>query len=215
MCGAFSILYPFREGWDRPLNAGYQGPPPPPRYNARPGQILPVVLNSKPKIFQMALWGFMPPWDKAKPIINARKESLDTKPTFEKSFHERRCLIPADGFYEWGTIGGHKIPYRFTLKSQGLFAFAGIWKPDPKTKQPEFAIITTKPNELVGKIHDRMPAILPPKHEQDWLDNSTPGHQLLNLLSPYPSNKMQSYPVSALVNSPKNDNAEVIKPVKY
>lgn len=214
MCGAFSILHPFREGWDRPFNAGYNGISIPPRYNARPGQKLPVILNTKPNEFQLVLWGYMPNWDKARPIINARKDSLDTKVTFEESFRKRRCIIPADGFYEWAIVKGKKIPFRFQLKTQKIFAFAGIWKENTETNQPEFTIITTEPNELVSKAHNRMPAILPKNHELEWLDDKLSRHDLLSLLSPYPANLMKAYPVSTLVNSANNDFKEIIKPVK-
>ncbi len=212
MCGAFSILAfrEFEENYDLSHKAYSFSP----RYNARPGQRLPVILNTDPKTIQPVLWGFVPHWDKAKPIINARKESLDTKVTFDKSFRERRCLIPADGFYEWGIVNGKKLPFRFILKTHKIFAFAGIWHQDPKTEEPEFAIITTEPNSLVAKVHDRMPAILPKNRELDWLRNDLHPELLLNLLEPFPANLMEAYPVSTLVNSPQNDSAYIIKKIK-
>ena len=212
MCGAFSILHPFRDASQR-FNVGYNGPALPPRYNARPGQLLPVILNTAPRVIQLALWGITPPWQTSRPIINARAESLETKPTFTKSFRERRCLILADGFYEWGMVDGSKIPFRFVLKTKQLFAFAGLWREDPETKQPTFAIITTEPNELVIKVHDRMPAILPLHKELDWLQEKQPA-LLGKLLVPYPAHLMQAYPVSTLVNYPKNDTPAVIKPIR-
>lgn len=213
MCGAFAVLHPFREV-GRPFNAGYNSLDVPPRYNARPGQKLPAILNADPGMVQLALWGLSPSWSKGKLLINARKESLDTKVSFYESFHQRRCVIPADAFYEWGEIHGKKYPFLFRLKTKTLFGFAGIWQEDIKTKQPAFAIITTEPNQLVGKIHDRMPAILPPHKEKVWLAQTTNPAQLLALLNPYPAHLMEAYPVSIAVNFAKNDFPDIIKPVK-
>lgn len=215
MCGAFSITYPFKEGWDKPFNAGYNFPEPfKPRFNARPGQSLPVILNSKPDEIQLINWGLKPNWLKGKILINVRDDSLATKPMYYRDLKERRCIIPADGFYEWTTEDRKKTPYRFVLKSKKLFAFAGIWQPDPKTNQPQFAIITTEPNQLVKKYHNRMPVILPARKESEWLNTTLAVNKLLDLLKPYPANLMLAYSVSTLVNSPKNDFAQITKPVK-
>ncbi len=213
MCGAFAILHPFREE-GRPFNAGYNGFDMPPRYNARPGQKLPVILNTKPDTMQLALWGITPTWSKGKPIINARRDSLENKITFAESYRLRRCIIPADAFYEWGIVKGLKIPFLFRLKTKSTFGFAGIWEEKTNTGEPVFTIITTEPNQLVGKIHDRMPAILPPHKEKEWLDSNSDPRLLYDLLNPYPTHLMEAYPVSSLVNSPKNDSPEVIRRMK-
>jgi putative SOS response-associated peptidase YedK len=216
MCGAFSILHPFRDLSQR-FNAGYNDSLEyPRRYNARPSQQLPVILSSDPEQIVLASWGYPPPW-KGAPIINARKESLNTKVMYSKSFHERRCLVLADGFYEWGHIEQKKIPFRFTLSSEEPFAFAGIYRAGEETagkSQAHFAIITVEPNELVAKVHNRMPAILPAYHEKEWLNPDHDTAELLTLLAPYPSHLMKAYPVSTLVNSPKNDVIDVIKPAR-
>jgi putative SOS response-associated peptidase YedK len=212
MCGAFAILHPFKEV-GRQFNAGYNDLDLPPRYNARPGQKLPVILNSTPQNVCLALWGITPSWSNGKAIINTRKESLDTKVMFADSFKNRRCVIPADAFYEWAVINGKKIPYLFRMKTKSIFGFAGLWQQDAKTKEPSFTIITTEPNKLVSKIHDRMPAILLPHKEKEWLNGEANPALLENLLNPYPENLMEAYPVSPAVNSSKNDFPEIIKPV--
>lgn len=214
MCGAFSITYPFKSGWDSPFNAGYNFKTPfTPRFNARPSQDLPAILNTKPDDIQLVNWGIKPKWLKGKMLINVRDDSLFTKPIFHKNLQQRRCIIPADGFYEWTIENGKKTPFRFILKSKKLFAFAGIWENDPETNQPEFAIITTTPNRLVEKYHNRMPVILPPEREQEWLDVNQDIGLALNLLSPYPAELMQAYPVSSQINSPKNNFAQLIEPI--
>ena len=187
------------------------------RYNVRPTQAVPVILNTRPGRIELARWGITPAWDKTgkKQIINARKDGLG-KPTFKKSFNERRCLVLADGFYEWAQVPGQsrKRPFRFVLKSEGPFAFAGIWREQEggEGAEPHCAIITTEPNALVGKVHDRMPAILRPEAEGDWLSLDTPPEQALELLASYPEGEMRAYEVSTLVNSPAHDTPEVTRP---
>ena len=129
MCGAFSIIHPFRDVSGR-FNAGYNGPVLPPNYNARPTQELPVIVNYVPNKIVLGKWGWSmkPVWKVSKPLINARAETLATKPMFYKSFLERRCLVLADGFYEWRKAGARKIPFRFTSRTKELFAFAGLWR---------------------------------------------------------------------------------------
>ncbi|MCL5666183.1 MAG: SOS response-associated peptidase [Patescibacteria group bacterium] len=206
MCGAFSILHPFKE-LGSPFNAGYNGPDLGPKPNARPGQMLPVILNSEPDEVKLALWGVKPAWKKTGgAIINTRKESLETKSVFMESFHKRRCLIPADGFYEWAQIASKKVPYLFRLKSKNIFAFAGIWQTDKTTGQPAFTIITIAPNLLVKKIHDRMPAVLPPLKERLWLDEETNPLLLINMLNPYPQELMESLPAPPLTGAKPTAN---------
>lgn len=213
MCGAFAILHPFKEV-GRPFNAGYQDLDLPPKYNARPGQKLPVILNSNPSEIKLVNWGIRPSWGQGKMIINARQEGLQTKMTFAQSFRQRRCIIPADAFYEWGEIAGKKYPFLFRLKDQSTFGFAGLWQMDPKSRQQEFTIITTQPNSVVKKVHDRMPAMLSPDKKEQWLDDASDIADLQKMLEPYPAKEMEGYPVSDLVNSPKNDNPRIIEPVK-
>lgn len=210
MCGAYSLSTDFGK-----LARRFKAKPPkvsyPKRYNIRPSQPLVAILNTNPEQMVLAEWGITPFWDKTgkKQIINTRKDSLE-KPTFKQSFHERRCLILADGFYEWKAGPKGKTPYRFTLKSEEPFAFAGIWQEDPD--DPQAVIITTDPNKLVEPIHNRMPAILKPETEQEWLNPDLDAEQISNLLQPYSDKEMIAYPISTLVNLPKNDSIEVIQP---
>ncbi len=211
MCGAYSLSTDFGK-----LSKRFKAKPPkvsyPKRYNIRPSQPLVAILNMDPEQMVIAQWGIIPFWDKTgkKQIINARKDSLE-KPTFRQSFHERRCLILADGFYEWKAEGSKsKIPYRFTLKSEEPFAFAGIWQED--VDNPQAVIITTDPNKTVEQIHNRMPAILRPEFEQEWLNPDLQDEQILELLQPYPDKEMRLYSVSTMVNLPKNDSMKIIEP---
>jgi putative SOS response-associated peptidase YedK len=193
-----------------------------PRYNLAPGQEAPVVIGEGTRILKLMRWGLVPYWAKEASIgykmINARAETLMQKPSFKKSFRERRCLVLADGFYEWRKLKGKRtgVPMRFTLKSREPFAFAGLWdawkKPDGDILL-SFTIITTEANELLRPIHDRMPVILRPRDEDKWLDPDLKNvDHLIPLLLPYPSDMMEGYEVSTLVNSPKNDVPECIMP---
>ncbi len=216
MCGAFTITKSLEQmlqrfkGKQPPKSAGA---PPVPRYNARPSQQLPLFLNTDPEQMVMGHWGIKPAWMEKKglsrELINARAESSD-KPTFRKSFATRRCLVPADGFYEWMKTPKGKQPYRFVLKGEALFAFAGIYEEDRNTGAPDFAIITTQANGVVRPVHDRMPVILLPEDEEAWLNPDTDADAAVKLLKPYPDNLMEAYPVSRRVNSAANDGPELV-----
>lgn len=190
-----------------------------PRYNIAPTQLVPVITSQSPKGFSFFYWGITPDFGQNKPVaqklINARAESVNEKISFKSSFEKRRCLIPADGFYEWKKLGKKtKIPYRFTLREDELFAFAGIWEEYETVNgeiQHTFLILTTSPNEIAAEIHDRMPVILNRQMEKKWLDNYTPESELLAMLQPYPSDQMLSYTVSPLVNSVQNDVPSIIR----
>lgn len=190
-----------------------------PRYNIAPTQLVPVITSQNPKGFSFFYWGITPDFGKNKPVaqklINARAESVNDKISFKSSFEKRRCLIPADGFYEWKKLGKKtKIPYRFTLREDELFAFAGIWEEYETVSgeiQHTFLILTTSPNEIVSEIHDRMPVIFNRQMEKKWLDNYTSESELLAMLQPYPSDQMLSYTVSPLVNSVENDLPSIIR----
>jgi len=188
------------------------------RYNCAPSQTLAVITNRDPGNLQMFRWGLIPFWAKDPAIgnrlINARAETLPEKPSFRSAFSRQRCLIPADGFYEW-KAGAVKTPYRITLKEGEPFAMAGLWDRwmDPEGKEiHSFTIITTGPNSLMSMIHNRMPVILHREDEQLWLAES-PVTLLADLLKSYPASGMRAYPVSPLVNSPRNDTPEILVPV--
>ncbi|MBI5244489.1 MAG: SOS response-associated peptidase [Elusimicrobia bacterium] len=186
-----------------------------PRYNLSPGQDAPVVISSPGgRKLRLLRWGLLPPWAKdssAKELINARAETLAGKPSFQAALSLRRCLVLADGFYEWRSQRGSKAPVRFTLEDGGPFAFAGLWEARQELKA--FAIVTTQANALVRAIHNRMPAILRPEDEESWLDPSARDPQLLlPLLKPYPAERMRSAQASARVNSPANDGPDCLRP---
>jgi len=194
-----------------------------PRYNIAPSQNSPTLMVKEDRrVLVMMRWGLVPFWAKEPSIgykmINAKSETLSEKPSFRKPFKEKRCLVLADGFYEWEkTDKKNKVPYRFVLKNRQPFAFAGLWD---VWKTPEgdtllsFTIITTRANELMERIHDRMPVILHEKDEAKWLDPEFKDtDKLSSLLQPYPSEQMVAYKVSTIVNSPKNDTPSCIEPV--
>jgi putative SOS response-associated peptidase YedK len=190
-----------------------------PRYNIAPTQLVPVVTSQSPKGFSFFFWGITPEFGRNKPVsqklINAKAESVHQKMTFKSSFKQRRCIIPADGFYEWKKLGKKtSIPHRFTLREGGLFSFAGIWDEYETVdgeNQHTFLILTTEPNELVSEVHDRMPVVLTPETEKKWLNNYSSEEELLEILKPFSANEMLSYPVSTLVNSVKNDSPALIR----
>lgn len=190
-----------------------------PRYNIAPTQLVPVVTSQSPKGFSFFYWGITPEFGRNKPVsqklINAKAESVHQKITFKSSFKQRRCIIPADGFYEWKKLGKKtSIPHRFTLREGGLFSFAGIWDEYETVdgeNQHTFLILTTQPNELVSEVHDRMPVVLTPETEKKWLNNYSSEEELLEILTPFSANEMLSYPVSTLVNSVKNDSPALIR----
>jgi putative SOS response-associated peptidase YedK len=195
-----------------------------PRYNLAPGQEAPVVVVEESRLLKMMKWGLVPFWAKDASIgdrmINARADTVAEKPSFKQALRQRRCLVLADGFFEWQRRPGQKkkVPVRFALKSGEPFAFAGLWE---RWKAPDgnvlhsFTIITTEANELVQPIHHRMPVILRAEQEQRWLDpNLRDVAALADLWNPYPSQGLTRYEVSTIVNSPANDVPECILPVK-
>ncbi|GAB3223149.1 SOS response-associated peptidase [Algoriphagus aestuariicola] len=192
-----------------------------PRFNIAPTQLVPVITSDSPKGFSFFYWGVTPDFGHNKPVaqklINARAESIHEKLSFRSSFQRRRCLIPADGFFEWKKLGKKtKIPYRFTLREDELFSFAGIWEEYETVSgesQHTFLILTTSPNEVVEEVHDQMPVILNRQQEKKWLDKYSSESDLLNLLQPYPAELMLSYSVSSLVNSVQNDSPGIIRKI--
>jgi putative SOS response-associated peptidase YedK len=239
MCGRYSLFVPpddlaARFGVDTSV---YE-----PRYNAAPGQSLPVITDEDADTLQALEWGFVPPWADEKTDgghINARAETLTETPSFRDAFEQEsdgelaagRCLVPADGFYEWVETDGGKQPYRVTRTDDEPFAMAGLWAQwKPPTTQTgldafasgagnatdtdvveTFAIVTTEPNDLVADLHHRMAVVLDENEERRWLGDSTADVQ--ELLAPYPSTEMRAYPVSTAVNDPSNDSPALVEPV--
>lgn len=193
-----------------------------PRFNIAPTQPIPVIANNHPDRLEMFHWGLVPSWAKdisiGNKMINARAETLADKPAFRTALKRRRCLIPADGFYEWRKNPDKtKTPMYVRVAGGRPFAFAGLWdvwhSPDG-SQLPSCTIITTAPNRLMASVHDRMPLILPPESYGRWLAS---GEQdvadLADLLSPFPADQMDMYPVARTVNSPRNDEPGCIAPV--
>lgn len=184
------------------------------RYNIAPSQEILTIADFGQGIeARMLTWGLIPSWSTdGKGFINARAETLEEKPSFSESFRLRRCLIPADGFFEWKRTGREKRPFYFQVDDEMPFAFAGIW--DTWSNRggvvTSCAIITTAANELVGELHDRMPAILVPEFHDAWVDPTTDREVLTRILKPFPSLRMKTHPVTSSVNSPDNDTADLL-----
>ena len=192
-----------------------------PRYNIAPTQPVAVVVerNGKRQLDTFH-WGLIPAWAKERSIgnrmINARGETVAEKPSFKRPLKNQRCLVLANGFYEWRKTPGGKVPLYIHLKDHQPFAFAGLWErwQDPNGETIfSCTIITTTPNELVAPIHNRMPVVLPQTAHDLWLDPEQQSpDRLLPLLHPYPAAEMRAYVVSKLVNAPVNDSPACIQP---
>ena len=218
MCGRYSLAMDL-DNLDERFTFRGMGLVLEPRFNIAPTQdVFTVVNDGSENQGQFMKWGLIPHWAKDPSIgnrmINARAETVAEKPSFKQAFQRRRCLVVADGFYEWRKQGKVKIPMRVILKTGEPFGFAGLWE---TWKSPEgelvhsCTIITTSPNAMMESIHNRMPVILPRDAEAQWLDvsNSDTG-ELRELLVPYSADEMDAYEVSTLVNSPKNDTPDVM-----
>jgi len=188
-----------------------------PRYNIAPSQdVLTVVERASAREARLLQWGLIPSWSKeAKGIINARVETIEDKPSFKESFERRRCLILADGFYEWERNGKISQPYYFQMKDGAPFAFAGIWDRwrSGDRSITSCAIITTTANELLAEIHTRMPVILRPESYDLWLNENSRAADLKDLLVPFPATEMTSHPVGYDVNDVKNDGEGLLSEV--
>src|SRR5512143_1888509 len=191
-----------------------------PSFNVAPTHQVAVIVNKGTKRLVSMRWGLVPYWATdptiAARLINARAETLMVRRAFKDAFKRRRCLVVADGFFEWRKQGATKIPLFVHLKSERPFGFAGLyetWTPPLGDPLVTCAIITTVPNELVRPVHDRMPVILPKDAEDIWLDPAADDYtRLLDLLQPYPADEMAAYAVSNVVNSVNNDSPECIEP---
>jgi putative SOS response-associated peptidase YedK len=216
MCGRFTLTSPAQVlaeafGVDPPFGLE-------PRYNVCPGQAVLAVRRARDEERRTASylhWGLVPHWTKEAPrdvkMINARAETAADKPAFRDAFRSKRCLVPADGFFEWRSEPGGKQPYLVRLKSGAPFAIAGLWaawRPDDGPKLESCALLTTEPNELMRPIHDRMPVLLPCEIWDPWLDPAVSDVERLRaLLRPAPAETMEAIPVSRRVNDPRNDDA--------
>lgn len=218
MCGRYTIIAKAEEVEKRfnvEVPSDYH-----PRYNAAPTQVLPVITNESPAGLSFFHWGLIPQWAKNKNIstklFNARVETLQEKASFKNALKSRRCLIPADGYYEWKkTSKKAKIPYRIILKNKSLFAFAGLWEAFEDENQNlahTFTIVTIDAPPELSKIHERMPVILNPETEHAWLENNRPSDDYLDLLFTLNKAPMDFYSISSRVNAVQHDSPDLIKP---
>ena len=220
MCGRFSLHTPesqIREAFNlehtEPL--GLES-----RYNIAPSQLIPIIRDTETsREMVLAQWGLVPHWSKEPKTkystINARIESVAEKPTYRTPFKRRRCLIPADGFYEWKVVNGNKVPHHIRMKNSGVFALAGLWdrwEGDGETLD-SCSIIVMPANEVMKPIHERMPAIIAPACYNWWLDARITDKQvIMQHLNSAPSNQLTAFPVSTWVNVPKHDDERCIQP---
>ncbi|MDA8693216.1 SOS response-associated peptidase [Saprospiraceae bacterium] len=217
MCGRSSLTKTEKELEQRFLSTFYSEEleqyNPLPNYNIAPSHVMPIITNLDKDHFKAMRWGLIPSWAKDMKIgynmINARKETLLEKRSFKSAVEKRRCLVPADGFYEWQKSNNGKQAFHISLIGQKLFAMAGLWD---KWSSPDgnevysYTVITQEPNDIMTDIHDRMPAILTPEQEALWLSDDLPPQQLLNAITPYDSNKMIAKKVSDRVNNVRNND---------
>ena len=196
------------------------------RYNVAPTQPVGIVrfnADTKQREWALVLWGLVPSWAKDPGVgarmINARAETVAEKPSYRAAFKRRRCLLPANGFFEWQRAGSAKKPFYFTGVDGGLLAFAGLWErwtsPDG-SQLDSCTILTTDANELVAPVHDRMPVILSPQDYTEWLGVGQDADARLqtalrHLMRPFPAAKMAAHPVSSYVNSPRNEGPDCIR----
>jgi len=219
MCGRYSIVMTPDEMRGQ---FGYPELPNfPPRYNVAPTQPIPLVrLWEGRRQFTLMRWGLLPSWVKDPKaftlLINARADTVNDKPAFRNAMKYRRCLIPADGFYEWKREGTSKRPYLIRMKSKAPFAFAGLWETwtGPNGEEVDTAaMVTTEANKVLAPIHHRMPVILPPQAYADWLDHANvTAAQASSLLVPFDDEPMEAFEISAEVNRVANDNPDIQRP---
>ena len=220
MCGRFTLVSPFvavTERFHASAPAGLR-----PRYNIAPGQDILCVVAEGARRIEPLRWGLIPSWAKDPAIgnrlINARAETLAEKPSFRRAFAKRRCLVAADGFYEWRPAGKRKVPVYIFLKSRNPFGFAGLYETWRAPDGREFrtcTIVTTVANDLVRPIHDRMPVIVPEGVEDRWLDPAEGDlGRLQAILTPYPAEEMDAHDVMTVVNNASHDAPDCILPAR-
>lgn len=223
MCGRFTLFDP-----DASLAEGFglaEVPSLAPRYNIAPSQSVAAVRippGGGARELVMMRWGLIPSWAKDPSIgnrmINARAETVAEKPAFRTAIRRRRCLVPADGFYEWKRTNGRKQPFYIRMRDGKAFGFAGLWDSwdGPGGEAVEScALLTTGPNEIVRPIHDRMPVIVSPRDYDLWLSPEVQDPRLLSkIFLPYPADGMTAYAVRTSVNNPKTDAPELIDPLR-
>jgi putative SOS response-associated peptidase YedK len=221
MCGRFTLHTPeplLREVFnlEQSVPLGLK-----PRYNIAPSQQVPIIRDTESgREMVMAKWGLIPHWSKEAKTkystINARIETVAEKPTYRTPFKHRRCLIPADGFYEWKVVDGRKVPHHIRMRDGGVFAFAGLWDhwEGEGESMESCSIIVMPANDVMQSLHERMPAIIAPAHQDLWLDpRVTDKAEIMTYLNSTPSSRLVTHPISSWVNSPKHDDERCMEPV--
>lgn len=217
MCGRFSLTTPGPSLRDAFSLSDLPGDLPA-RYNVAPSQaILAIRQEGDRRIAESRVWGLVPRWAKDAKLgpINARAETAAEKPMFRGALRQRRCLVPADGFFEWRKVGGKKIPYYFQVEGGAPFAIAALWEGwEGQGKRLEtVTLLTTEPNSLVGAIHDRMPVVIAPGDYDRWLDSAlTDPAAIADLFAAFPADRMAARPVGTRVNSPAADDPSCLEP---
>jgi putative SOS response-associated peptidase YedK len=220
MCGRFTLHTPesrLREVFnlDQSESLGLE-----PRYNIAPSQLVPMIRDTDAgREMVMTKWGLVPHWSRESntrySTINARIESVAEKPAYRAPFKHRRCLIPADGFYEWKVIDGRKVPHHIRMRDGGVFALAGLWdhwEGDGESLD-SCSIIVMPANDVMKTLHERMPAIIAPANYDLWLDRRVSDKdEIMGYLDSTPSSRLVTYPVSSRVNSPMHDDKHCIEP---
>jgi putative SOS response-associated peptidase YedK len=220
MCGRFTLHTPesrIREAFNLDVSESLGLHP---RYNIAPSQQVPIIRDTESgREMVMAKWGLIPHWSKEAKTkystINARIETVAEKPTYRSPFKHRRCLIPADGFYEWKMVDGRKVPHHIRMRDNDVFALAGLWDrwEGDGGSLDSCSIIVMPANETMKSLHERMPAIIAPAHYDPWMDSGvTDKAEIMSYLTSAPSNQLMTYPISAWVNSPKHDDDRCIEP---
>jgi len=222
MCGRYAFYLP-HEAMVRLFGLEDDAPLVEARYNVAPSNFVPAIRNDKAGVRKLSLlhWGLVPSWARDRKIgyrmINARSETVPEKPSFRNAFRRRRCLVPASGFYEWKKEGDRKIPYFISMKDTEGFAFAGLWERwrehDDAEPLDSLTICTTAANDFMKPLHERMPVILKPGDYDAWLDRNNSGDEVTYaLLKPWSRENLRAWPVSTVVNSPRNEGADLIEP---
>ncbi|MBE0627577.1 MAG: SOS response-associated peptidase [Burkholderiales bacterium] len=220
MCGRYNIITDAQALFEAFQVQAELGASPLARYNVAPATDQLVILQEgAQRQARWHRWGLIPHWARDKAIgyktINARGESVATKPAFRGALRQRRCLVPATGFYEWQLHEGGKQPYLIRLRSGGLFSFAGLWETwtGPEGELRSFTIVTTEPNELMARIHDRMPVILPRAQYARWLDPALQDPaQIQTMIASYPATELQAIPIGRRIGNARNQGPELIAP---
>ncbi len=226
MCGRSSLTKTEKELEER-FNATFYSDElerynPLPNYNVAPTHMHPVITNKDKDHFHFFRWGLIPFWAKDEKIgykmINARKETVLEKSSYKNPMKKRRCIVPFDGFYEWRKIGKEKYPYRIGIRGEEIFTIAGLWErwnaPDGNAIY-SFTLITQDPNEIMAKIHNRMPAILTREQEKLWLDDDIPATDLLDMLTPPPDEEIVAYTVPKRVGNVRNNDEGLLEEEIY